>query len=189
MDSVTTLYGQVNSNVFESLKHIKLLACDVDGVFSDGRIYMGNAGEELKTFHTKDGYGVKSLLNEDIEVAIITGRNSQIVNDRFKALGVKHIIQGETGKRTALSGLQEHLGISNSQTCSIGDDMPDIGMFSLSAIAVAPSDAHPTVIKQCHYKTVTPGGYGCVREICDLILMSQNKLFDENSLEIKASSV
>lgn len=189
MDSVKTLYGQMNTNVFASLKHIKLLACDVDGVFSDGRIYMGNAGEELKTFHTKDGYGVKSLLSEGIEVAIITGRNSRIVSNRFKALGVKHIIQGETGKQTALAGLQEQLGICKSQTCSIGDDLPDTGMFALSAVAVAPIDAHPTVIEQCHYKTNTKGGYGCVREICDLILMSQDKLFGENLLDIKASSV
>ena len=189
MSKIKTLYGEIDPQVFEKLKDTRLLACDVDGVFSDGRIYMGNDGEELKTFHTKDGYGVKALLNEGIEVAIITGRKSRTVGDRFTALGVKHIIQGETGKKAALSELQETLKISAYQTCSIGDDLPDTGMFALSSVGVAPVDAHPTVIEQSDYQTVTAGGFGCVREICDLILLSQGKLEGEDDTLIRSDSV
>ena len=109
MATITTFYGEVSSGVFDKLKAIKLLVCDVDGVFSDGRIYLGNAKEELKTFHTKDGYGVKALLHKNIHVAIITGRKSQIVHERFTSLGVRHIIQGESNKREALLKLQKHL--------------------------------------------------------------------------------
>lgn len=85
--TVSTLYGEVEPSLLEIAKQIKLLICDVDGVFSDGLIYMGNQGEELKTFHTRDGYGVKALMNAGIEIAIITGRRSQIVENRMKALG------------------------------------------------------------------------------------------------------
>ena len=179
----------MDSLVFEKLGSIRLLACDVDGVFSDGRIYMGNAGEELKTFHTKDGYGIQAVLNEGINVAIITGRKSRIVSDRFAALGVKHIIQGETGKKAALTALQKTLGIDVSQTCSIGDDLPDTGMFAISSVGVAPLDAHPAVIEHCDYQTVTAGGFGCVREICDLLLLSQGKLSGDATTLLRTASI
>lgn len=179
-----TLYGDIEPGLYEKLKHIRLLVCDVDGVFSDGRIYLSNAGEELKAFHTKDGYGIKALINERITVAIITGRDSKIVSNRFKNLGVQHIIQGTTAKFDALQTLQQKIGISPAQTCAIGDDLPDTGMFALSSIAAAPSDAHPSVLSQASYTTTLPGGFGCVREMCDLILLSQHKLQG-----IKAASI
>ncbi|BDX05200.1 3-deoxy-manno-octulosonate-8-phosphatase KdsC [Planctobacterium marinum] len=184
MNTVDTPYGKVAENTFALCKNIKLLACDVDGVFSDGRIYLGNDGEELKAFHTKDGYGLKALMASGIEVAIITGRKSNIVAQRFTALGVNHIIQGEEQKQTALRNLQQQLQIPPEHTASIGDDIPDTGMFALSALRVAPSDAHPTVIAVSNFATRTAGGFGCVRELCDLILLSQGKLNG-----IQASSV
>lgn len=176
MSKVQTLYGDLQKSLLEQMQQIKLLACDVDGVFSDGRIYMGNQGEELKAFHTKDGYGLKALMAAGVEVAIITGRKSKIVSDRFSALGVNHIIQGEEQKKTALQKLQSQLNIPPQATASIGDDLPDTGMFELSAIKVAPADAHPTVLALCNYQTKVSGGFGCVRELCDLILLSQGKL-------------
>lgn len=176
MSQTVTPYGVISGSLLKSLKQIKLLACDVDGVFSDGRIYLGNQGEELKAFHTKDGYGVKALLAENIHVAIITGRTSRIVSDRFNALGVDYIIQGESDKKSALMTLQSMLNIKQSETCSIGDDLPDTGMFDVSHLKVTPKDAHPMVIQQADYTTITMGGFGCVREICDLILLSNGKL-------------
>lgn len=184
-----TPYGSISAELKQRLQQIKLLACDVDGVFSDGRIYMGNNGEELKSFHTKDGHGVKSLMAEGIEVAIITGRSSRIVTDRFTALGVKHIIQGELAKQDALMKLQEELGFTQAQTCSIGDDIPDVGMFQVSEVAVTPIDGHPTVAQYAHYTTKTPGGYGCVRELTDIILLSQDKLQGNEGLKIGFGSV
>ncbi|MFB0953274.1 MAG: 3-deoxy-D-manno-octulosonate 8-phosphate phosphatase, partial [Aeromonadaceae bacterium] len=94
MAVVETLYGPMDIALFERLKQIRLLVCDVDGVLSDGRIYMGNHGEELKTFHTKDGFGLKALREIGIEVGIITGRSSRIVSDRMAALGIEHVYQG-----------------------------------------------------------------------------------------------
>lgn len=176
MTQVDTLYGPLAPQLIEYMRDIRLLACDVDGVFSDGRIYLGNQGEELKAFHTKDGYGLKALLAAGVEVAIITGRKSQIVSDRFSALGVRHIIQGEEQKKSALQTLQHSLNIPAQHTAAIGDDLPDTGMFELAQLKVAPADAHPGVLHLSNYHTTTPGGFGCVRELCDLILFSKGKL-------------
>ena len=91
---ISTIYGDVNRDVFNIAKNLKLLICDVDGVFSDGLVYMGNQGEELKTFHTRDGYGIKALMSAGIEIAIITGRQSKIVENRMTALRISLIYQG-----------------------------------------------------------------------------------------------
>ncbi|WP_339770836.1 3-deoxy-manno-octulosonate-8-phosphatase KdsC [uncultured Paraglaciecola sp.] len=176
MGDINTLYGNKSSSLMDKFSRIKLLACDVDGVFSDGRIYMGNQGEELKAFHTRDGFGVKALLNIGVHVAVITGRESRIVHQRMSALGIKHIIQGCEQKYDALDALQKQLKIGKEATVSIGDDMPDIGMFNLSHIGVATADAHPFVKKQALYVTQINGGFGAVREVCDLILHAKGKL-------------
>ncbi|MBP8065779.1 MAG: 3-deoxy-D-manno-octulosonate 8-phosphate phosphatase, partial [Aeromonadaceae bacterium] len=123
MTQVETLYGPIDAELFERAKQIRLLVCDVDGVLSDGRIYMGNQGEELKTFHTKDGFGLKALREIGIEVGIITGRNSRIVSDRMAALGIDHVYQGQGDKLPALQDLLDLLGLDASQTAYIGDDV------------------------------------------------------------------
>lgn len=173
---ISTLYGEIEPSLLSKLANIKLLACDVDGIFSDGRIYMGNDGEELKAFHTLDGYGIKALAKIGITVAIVTGRQSQIVENRMSALGIEHIIQGQEKKRDAVAKIQDQLGILPEQTASVGDDMPDLGMFELSSVKVSVVSGHPYVIKKADYVTVTRGGFGAVREICDLLLQAQGKL-------------
>jgi len=184
MSTVSTIYGSVDSEIMNKFAQIQLLACDVDGVFSDGRVYMGNNGEELKAFHTKDGYGLKAIMQLGVEVAIITGRSSNIVKNRFSALGVKHIIQGETDKITALGKLQKELAITAEHTCAIGDDIPDTGMFELANVKAAPCDAHPLVIAQANYTTRVAGGLGCVRELCDLIMSAKG-----HDQRIRAASI
>ncbi|MFQ3236309.1 MAG: 3-deoxy-D-manno-octulosonate 8-phosphate phosphatase (KDO 8-P phosphatase) [Paraglaciecola sp.] len=184
MEQINTLYGPKPKAIMDTFSRIKLLACDVDGVFSDGRIYLGNQGEELKAFHTRDGYGVKALVNIGIEVAVITGRRSTIVEQRMAALGVQHIIQGCEDKQQALEILQAKLGISKDATAAIGDDIPDIGMFNRAGMGIAVADAHPFVQKSAVYITQLRGGRGAVREVCDLILHAKgqiNKTFGTSS--------
>ena len=176
MPIVETLYGPLSQSLLRNLNRIKLLACDIDGVFSDGRIYLGQQGEELKAFHTRDGYGVKALQNVGVQVAVITGRRSNIVEQRMTSLGVKHIIQGCEEKREALADLQRKLNINAKATASIGDDMPDLGMFELSEFCFTVQDGHPLVQQQAAYITRNRGGFGAVREICDLILLAKGKL-------------
>ncbi|WP_083271751.1 3-deoxy-manno-octulosonate-8-phosphatase KdsC [Alteromonas lipolytica] len=173
---VATLYTELPSSFYVQLKHIKLLVCDVDGVFSDGRIYLGNQGEELKAFHTRDGYGVKALVNAGIQVAVITGRRSKIVADRMTSLQVSHIIQGEENKADALQALMSELDLTADQVAAVGDDMPDTGMYRHCGIKIAVKDAHPQVLQQADWITTLPGGFGAVREICDTLLQANNAL-------------
>lgn len=176
MATTQTLYTDLDSQFFNSLSAVKLLVCDVDGVFSDGRIYLGNHGEELKAFHTRDGYGIKALVSQGIAVAVITGRRSDIVQSRMQALNVAHIIQGEEDKATALGELSQQLGLSPHQIAVVGDDMPDTGMFPYADIRIAVNDAHPLVKRQANWVTTLPGGFGAVREICDTLLQCHDAL-------------
>lgn len=176
MSTIDTLYGPVTNNFLFKLSKIKLLVCDVDGVFSNGNIFMGNNGEELKAFNTLDGYGVKALMNIGIEVAVVTGRESQIVEDRMTTLGVSLIIQGEENKRSAVQKLKAHLNLKKENIAAIGDDVPDIAMFEESNVSISVPNGHPIVRQQAAYVTQTYGGAGAVREVCDLILFANNKL-------------
>lgn len=170
-----SLYGsppkQIEPHIVDLCSQIKLVVFDVDGVFSDGSIYLGNHGEEYKAFNTKDGYGVKALSKIGIDVAVITGRNSHIVATRMQSLQVKHLVQGREDKQTALQDLMQETGYTIEQVASMGDDMPDLGMFALSAIKVATADAHPMVTQKANFVTELGGGKGAVREFCDLLLM------------------
>lgn len=176
MSTIDTPYGSIDKTFFMKLKKIKLLACDVDGVFSDGRIYMGQDGEELKAFHTRDGYGIKALQKIGVQVAVITGRKSNMVERRMSALGVQHIIQGCEDKQPALQALQQTLSVTISETATIGDDMPDLGMYQVSQCNICVQDSHPILAAQAHYRTRINGGFGAVRELCDLILLAHGKL-------------
>ncbi|OJF70544.1 3-deoxy-D-manno-octulosonate 8-phosphate phosphatase [Alteromonas sp. V450] len=171
---VQTLYTELDDALFSKLENIKLLVCDVDGVFSDGRIYLGNDGEELKAFHTRDGYGVKALVKHGVSVAVITGRRSTIVENRMKSLNVEHIIQGEENKADALCNLLKHLNLTADHVATVGDDMPDTGMFQHATVKIAVHDAHPLVAQQANWITTLPGGFGAVREISDTILQAKN---------------
>ena len=174
--TIETLYQPVSVEFFEICKQIKLVVFDVDGVFSDGQIYLGNNNEEIKAFNTKDGYGIKALIKCGITVGIITGRKSSIVEQRMRSLNVKHLLQGREDKSKALAELMRITGYKSHQIASVGDDMPDLEMFSLSNIKIAVNDAHPTVKKQSNYITTLGGGKGAVREVCDLFLQASDKL-------------
>lgn len=173
---MNTLYGQVKKQILDKAAQIKLLVCDVDGVFSDGRIYLGNDGEELKAFHTKDGFGIKALGASGVDIAIITGRRSNIVTQRMQALNVRHIIQGEEDKFPALTALAEQQGLRLDEIAYIGDDIPDLSCISNVGLGIAVQDAHPSVLKGADYITFTRGGFGAVREVCDLLMLTQGTL-------------
>ncbi len=174
--TVSTWYGDISESLYTSLQGIRLVICDVDGVFSDGRIYLGNDGEELKAFHTRDGFGVKALLNNGIHVAVVTGRRSAIVEQRMQALGVEDIFQGTTEKLAIYQKLADKYQLPDSAIASIGDDVPDVVMLQRAGVGVAPQDAHPWVQQQADYVTSMRGGFGAVRELSDLILLSQGHL-------------
>lgn len=173
---VSTWYGELEQRLFERFQATRLLICDVDGVFSDGRIYLGNDGEELKAFHTRDGFGVKALLQNGVEVAVMTGRRSNIVTERMTALGVKHIYQGLQDKSVAYHELLETLNLADENVAYIGDDVPDLKLIQRVGLGIAVRDAHASVQQTAQYVSALPGGFGAVREVSDLILLSHGKL-------------
>ena len=181
---INTCYGPVSKDVFQRAVNIRLLICDVDGVMSDGLIYMGNHGEELKAFNVRDGYGIRCLITSDIEVAIITGRNAKLVENRAKTLGITHLYQGQSNKLIAFEQILRDLSLTPEQVAYIGDDLIDWPVMAKVGLSVAVADAHPLLLPKAHYVTQIPGGRGAVRELCDLILQAQGKLEGAQGLSI-----
>lgn len=181
---ITTCYGPIATNILTHASNVRLLICDVDGVLSDGLIYMGNQGEELKAFHVRDGYGIRCLITQGIPVAIITGRQSQLVANRAATLGIKHLYQGQSDKVHAFNKILDTLSLTPDQVAYIGDDLIDWPVMQKVGLSVAVADAHPLLIKRADYTTHIAGGHGAVRELCDLILLSQGKLDNAKGLSI-----
>lgn len=166
-------YQAVSNEIIDKAKKIKLLICDIDGVFSDGTVTLANSGEELKGFNTKDGYGIRALIDSGVEVAVITGRNSQIVQTRMSSLGVKHIYQGMDQKLEGYGQLKHDLNLADHDIAYIGDDFPDAPVMLKVGLAVATADAHPYIKEVADYVTSLNGGRGSVRELTDLLIMAQ----------------
>lgn len=155
------------------LSGTRLVAFDVDGVFTDGRFYLSDDGVESKTFHTQDGFGIRQLLDANIEVAVISGRNSGAVDKRMSELGVAHVIQGCKDKIAAFDELTGRLGIDDNECVYVGDDVPDLALLSKVGYSVAVANAVSAVRDQCDYTTRAQGGRGAVREVCDLVIAAR----------------
>jgi 3-deoxy-D-manno-octulosonate 8-phosphate phosphatase (KDO 8-P phosphatase) len=155
---------------------IRLLTCDVDGVLTDGSIYIDAAGQEMKAFNSLDGVGTKMLIRAGIEVAWITGSSAPAVLHRARALGVKRIAQGAEDKLTAWDALVRELGLPTTACAHIGDDLPDVPVFNRCGLAVAVPHAPPIVRARAHFVTERDGGRGAVRELCELILAAHGVL-------------
>lgn len=156
-----------------SLAQVRLVAFDVDGVFTDGRFYLSEDGVESKAFYTQDGFGVRQLIQAGVEVAVISGRKSAAVDQRMTELGIAHILQGCKDKVAAFSELTARLGISDSECVYAGDDIPDVPLLEKVGYSVAVANAVDAVRDLCDYTTTANGGFGAVREICDKVLAAQ----------------
>lgn len=159
--------------LIERAAGIRLLALDVDGVLTDGRLYFDDHGKEMKAFSTRDGLGMKALQRFDIKVALISGRQSRIVADRAAQLDIGLVYQGRDDKLNALGELMSETGMDEQAICYAGDDWVDIPVLERVGLSVAPADAAPLVRERVHWVTNARGGRGSVREICDLILAAQ----------------
>ncbi|WP_100550671.1 KdsC family phosphatase [Caedibacter taeniospiralis] len=160
----------IDSKLKEKLAEIKLLILDVDGVLTDGKIILGNDGNEIKNFDVKDGLGMLLLQKFGIKLAVITGKTSKIVETRLMALGVKDVYQGQKNKLQAFDDLLAKYEFTPYEVAYMGDDLPDLAIMAKSLVTFAPSDAVAIVKSKVDYVTLSKGGQGAVREICDLIL-------------------
>lgn len=162
--------------VLKAAQQIKLFIMDVDGVLTDGRIFIRDTGEEIKSFHTLDGHGLKMLHKHGIQTAIITGRDAPSVGIRVQQLGIEHYFKGISDKRSCYEQLIAKLGIQEEKCAYIGDDVVDLPVMKHCALAIAVANAHPMVLKHADYITQATGGSGAVREVCDLLLDAQGYL-------------
>ena len=164
------------SSAFKAAQKVKLVLLDVDGVLTDGRLYYGNAGEELKAFDIQDGLGIKLLQNAGIKVGIITGRSSVLVERRAKELGIDHLIQGREDKLTALNELLEKITFDLEEIAFVGDDLPDLAIIRRVGLGITPANGNHLIASQALWQTKKSGGNGAVREVAELILSAQSKL-------------
>ncbi|MCK5813373.1 MAG: 3-deoxy-manno-octulosonate-8-phosphatase KdsC [Cocleimonas sp.] len=162
----------------DAAKQIKLVIFDVDGVLTDGKLFYDNNGDEYKAFNAKDGHGLQMLEKAGIAVAIITGRQSELVNHRAANLNLSpHMIyQGYSDKRLAFKDLLEKTGLSATQIAYVGDDVIDLPVMTKVGLPIAVYDAHWFVQKHADWISQQRGGHGAVREICEMLLEAQGKL-------------
>ncbi|MDH0867423.1 HAD hydrolase family protein [Mitsuaria sp. GD03876] len=151
---------------------LKAAIFDVDGVLTDGRIYLSERGEDFKAFATLDGHGLKLLAQGGIVPIVITGRDSPAVRRRVADLGLAHAVYGAKNKLAAAQPLLDQLGLDWAQVGAIGDDWPDLPLMVRAGFACAPAQAHAEVKAVAHHVTAAAGGHGAAREFCDLLLMA-----------------
>lgn len=163
------------TDILERAARVKLAAFDVDGVLTDGKLWYTADGHELKAFNVHDGLGLKRLLANGIEVAVITARLSHVVTERMAELGVAHVYQDQSDKRACLHQLVRALRLDASQVAYTGDDLPDLAPMQDAGLSIAVANAHPWVRERARWRTRLAGGNGAVREVCDLLLAAQGK--------------
>jgi len=154
---------------------MKAAIFDVDGVLTDGRLFIGEQGESFKAFHVLDGHGLKLLAQGGIVPIVVTGRDSPAVRRRVADLGLQHAVFGVGDKVAAAEPLLASLGVAWPEAAVIGDDWPDLPLFARAGFACAPANAHAEVKAVAHHVTTARGGEGAAREFCDLLLVAAGR--------------
>ena len=181
------ILAKVSTAVVERVQQLQLMAFDVDGVLTDGRLWYSAQGEQLKAFHVLDGHGLKLLMESGITVALITGRDGAVVGRRAAELGIAHVQHGIRDKAAAIQSLAQDLNLDLSQIGYMGDDIIDVPALQRVGFAASVPNAPVYVSQAAHWVSTNFGGAGAVRDCCDLILAAQSKLgayFSPNSLRL-----
>ncbi|MGB0721284.1 MAG: 3-deoxy-manno-octulosonate-8-phosphatase KdsC [Gammaproteobacteria bacterium] len=166
-------------DIISKARDIRLVIFDVDGVLTDGSLYLDDEGREYKAFNSKDGHGMAMLQRHGVTIAIITGRQSELVRIRMESLGISLVYQGARDKRPAFADLLRTTGLEPGQIAYVGDDVVDLPVMKDVGLAIAVQDAHDFVKKHAHWITPSAGGRGAARDVCELILDAHGKLQDE----------
>ena len=166
----------MDENAAERASGVRLMIFDVDGVLTDGRLYLSDNGEEMKAFSTWDGQGIKMLQESGIAVGVITARSSRVVERRARELGIKLLRQGASDKAGALAGLLAGQNLQASEAGYMGDDLADLPVLMRCGFAATVPSAPEVVRARVHYVARAAGGEGAAREVCEFILRAQNSL-------------
>ncbi|HVB49239.1 MAG TPA: phenylphosphate carboxylase subunit delta [Burkholderiales bacterium] len=165
-----------SSDALERARRVRLMIFDVDGVLTDGRLWYGPGGEELKAFHSFDGHGMKMLARSGVATALLSGRSSRAASLRAAELGVAHVLQGIEDKLAAFEALLARLGLQAAAAGFMGDELVDLPVLRRCGFACAPREAPELVHRYVHYRAETAAGAGAVREVCELIMQAQGTL-------------
>ena len=168
-------------DALERARRIRLMLFDVDGVLTDGRLWYGPAGEELKAFHSFDGHGIKMLAASGVACAVLSGRRSSAVATRCSELGIEHVLQGIDDKRSVFENLICGLNVDPARCGFMGDELVDLPVLTRCGFACAPREAPAQVRERVHYVTSTAAGYGAAREACEFVMRAQGTF--ERALE------
>lgn len=163
-------------DILNKAAQIRLVIFDVDGVLTDGGLHFDAQGGEGKVFHSRDGHGMKMLQESGVDIAVISGRRSEAVTRRMEGLGIRHVYQGQQDKLPAFHTILKDLSLTSTQVCFVGDDVVDLPVMLQVGFAVAVQDAHPLVTKHAHWQTLSAGGRGAARDVCELIMEGQGTL-------------
>lgn len=163
-------------DIMQRAANVRLVIFDVDGVLTDGSLYLGDDSQEYKAFNSRDGHGMKMLQATGVDIGIITGRTSKVVEYRMESLGIKHVYQGQADKLPAFQELTEHLSLTPDQVAYVGDDVVDLPILIRVGLAIAVQDAHHVVKQHSHWTTPSPGGRAAARDVCELIMQAQGTL-------------
>ena len=162
-------------DVIERAKKIRLLLLDVDGVLTDGRIVYDNQGNETKNFNVNDGLGIILLKRTDIKCVIVTAKSSRVVTKRARELKIDKVYHNFHYKMEALEAIRKKFDVTDEQICYVGDDVIDVPVLKKAGLAVCPTNALEDVKPHAHLVTGKAGGWGAVREVCDLLINAQGK--------------
>ncbi len=165
-------------DLYAKARQIKLVIFDVDGVLTDGSLFLGDDGQEYKAFNSKDGHGMKMLQASGVAIAIITGRTSEVVRIRMSSLGIAHVYQGKAEKLPAYEELKDELGLSDTQIAYVGDDVVDLPVMTRVGLAISVQDGHGLTKQHAHWVTPSGGGRGAAREVCEMLMDAQGTLGD-----------
>ena len=163
----------MTAEVSRRARQIRLALFDVDGVMTDGALFISESGEAFKAFNILDGLGLKLLKSSGVNTGILTGRSSASVKTRARELAIDHLVQGAEDKLHAFSQLRMQLGLDEHQVCYMGDDLPDLPVLRRCGLAIVPPNAVQQVREQAHFVTRNSAGSGAVREACELIMQAQ----------------
>ncbi|MCB1877549.1 MAG: 3-deoxy-manno-octulosonate-8-phosphatase KdsC [Chromatiales bacterium] len=165
-------------DLYEKAARVKMVIFDVDGVLTDGSLFLGDDGQEYKAFNSKDGHGMAMLQASGVQIGIITGRSSDVVRIRMESLGVKHVYQGRRDKLPAFRDLCVRLELDPGEIAYVGDDVVDLPIMVRAGLSIAVQDAHEWVKKHAHWITPHGGGRGAARDVCELIMDAKGLLKD-----------
>ncbi len=170
------MFENLNKNIIKKAEKISLLILDIDGVMTNGQLFLDDQAIQIKAFHVRDGFGIRQLIKEGIEIAVITGRESQLVSERIKELGINYLFQNSPNKLPVFKNLLKTLNLAPENTAYMGDDLIDLPIMTQVGLSACPLDAYSFVISHADFVSTYPGGSGAVRELCDLILQAKNRL-------------